>query len=193
MNHLSLELTLCPLYRGRNWVTEWSRNWPRSQSLEVVGPGVKPRGTWLQNLNFEHRNCPKKRPKPHHWNLRGRPAMCGRGAPSSGQSSAVQDRRRANGALALLRPISRSLSHTCTRAHTHIYYPVLQGKTTTSPSPHLQPRTCGPYPTAPFPGQAPLATQAPRNFLVAPLCLFLSVRAWVSLTTPVVLKLCCTL
>lgn len=120
MNHLSLELTLCPLYRGRNWVTEWSHNWPRSQSLEVVEPGVKPRGTWLQNLNFEHRNCPKKRPKPHHWNLLGRPAMCGRGAPSSGRSATVQDRRRANGALALLGPISRSLSHTHARARTHI-------------------------------------------------------------------------
>ena len=50
LNRLGSELQL---YGRRNWVTVRSGNWLRSHGLKVAGPGVKPRGTYLQNLNLD--------------------------------------------------------------------------------------------------------------------------------------------
>lgn len=110
--------------------------------------------------------------------------MCGRGAPSSvatHRSAGQEGARRPPDSLSL----GLCLSHKPARTHEawHTFsFPA--GRPATSPPSHL-PQTAPTRLPLP-PGQAPSAMPAPGPSLP---CLFLSVRTWVSLSVPVVLKL----
>lgn len=180
------------LYGGRNWVTERSGNWLKSRSLKVAAPGVKPRGMYLQNLSLDIKSQKKTEASRTDGTSGAVLACAGAALPLVADSPQCRTDEGLAGRRTRCLWVSLCLTrlHARTGARTHSVSSSPAGRPQ-----HLHVLTCHTraLPGFPFPpGQAPSAMPAPGSLPATPLCLFLSVRTWVSLSTPVVLKLCST-
>ena len=149
------------LYGGRNWVTERSGNWLKSRSLKVAGPGVKPRGMYLQNLSLDIKS--QKKTEASRTDGTSGAVLASRTDGTSGAflacpgaalplvADSPQCRTDEGLAGRRTRCLWVSVSRACThaRVRAHIQYLVLQREDHNIST--FSPATRGPYPASPFP------------------------------------------